>query len=435
VVKDKKVWEIGVPRGNKSHNSSSVRKKESVSKKKKSPAVDKIDAAVVSVQADAAVDSVLAEAPRRGSAGGPTYLPHRPDWLVLATFILGPLALLITPPGRRGRFWKIAVAAVVGCTAVLALGWYQLPRLLGGGDIAVGIRAALAAGVFWCSVVLWARAVVIASSACADQRMRVNWHFRLPLTLGIAGFLVPGLGLALDGRPRRATAALVNGCVAVFAGLVLVHTFWWWNERSGATVTMLSDRGMEYLILGAALVAPASLMVWAFFALDGVRLAVGPKAIRKVAVGDRLHVALLATVLAFIVFFDPGTAAQQLDSLAGKLRGEGLAVTPFWVERAAVALDRSEPEYVLTLANLHEDLGEVERARAMRAVLAAKWRSLERELASGGRPLRISAVAADGGIGAADGILEIAAELPVPPASAAHGAPEEGSQPVASNLR
>ena len=418
---DSKVWEIDDLRDDKLLPASSA------GKKKKSPTVDKIYAAV---------DSVQSEELRRGRTRGPAYQPRRPDWLVFATFILGPLALLITPPGRRGHFWKIAVATVVGCTAVLALGWYQVPRLLGGGDTAVGIRAFVAAGVFWCGVVLWARAVVIASSACADLRMRVNWHFRRPLTLGIAGLLVPGLGLALDGRPWRASAALVNGCATVFAGFVLVHTLWWWNERRGATVTLLSDRGMDYLILGAALVAIASLIVWIFLALDGVRLAVGPKALRKVAVGDRLHMALLATVVAFIALFDPSTAALQLDNLSGKLRGEGLAVTPFWVERAAVALDRSEPEYVLALANLHEYLGEVEQAQAMRAMLTAKWRSLEREIASGGHPPRNGAV---GGIGAAGSTLEndmpAAAGLPVPPASAAHGAPGEGSQPVASNLR
>jgi hypothetical protein len=143
--------------------------------------------------------------------------------------------------------------------------------------------------------------------------------------------------------------------------------------------------------------------------------------------------ALFAAVVAFVVLFDPATAAHQLDDLAGTLRGEGLVITPLWVERAAVTLDRSEPGYVLALADLHEELGEEERAQAIRGMLVAKWRALEPVIASGRHPLRSAAAggASADGAGVARWTVEIdvpaAAGLPVPPASPFAGVRPNGA--------
>ncbi|MFO7652668.1 MAG: hypothetical protein R6X25_02495 [Candidatus Krumholzibacteriia bacterium] len=304
--------------------------------------------------------------------------PRRPDLLLVLIYLLGPLGLLLMPEGRRGRRWIAAALVSSLGTAALAWGWSRALQLAGGGDGAILARAILALALLATDLVLWTRSLALAGRYGRDVRRRVSWRLRRPLVLGAIGFLVPGLGLYLAGFPRRAAAALATAGTAAIAILAGIHAAWWWTVRAAAGAEPM--RGLEWVILVSAAMIAAGAFVSVVLALGGARLAAGQPALRRLAVGDRLHMALLAALAAFFILFDADRVARQLDAFAVSLRDAELAVIPLQLERAAAALDPSEPRYVLEVAALHDALGRPDRAASLRTEVVARWRRCETAL-------------------------------------------------------
>ena len=300
---------------------------------------------------------------------GPT-APRRPTLHLIGAYAAGPLAILLDSDLRRRRGALIAMASTVLMAGTAALAWTY--RTSAGGDRAMLMQLGLAilASVAWFAV--WAVGLVRASRRCGVGPFSRRGD-RRPVLAGLAGLAAPGLGLLLAGRIKRMLLTLILVGCGLVAGLGLWRAPSWWLQHRAAPHSLLTDLQFEYLLVAFGGLAVIGLLSWLVSALEAGRVANGPVVVRRLAGADRVPALLLVALVAFGVFFRPGSLAGQLDRLTSRLVAAELQVIPLATARAATILAPAEPGYELRLAERYEDLGRTEEATAIRAHLAERW--------------------------------------------------------------
>ncbi len=297
--------------------------------------------------------------------------------VIAATFLTGPLGVLVTGAGRRHRVWmSVSIAGTVGTVGVLSLlitGFRPTAE-----DARLVLVAPLIALVVTCLAgVAAARAVLFTAEEVLWSRQVTPRLLRRSVMVGALGFLIPGSGLFLMHRTRR--AALTAFAVGPFVGIgsVLAMLPWLWTLNHEAARPVVAPDHMELAMLIACGLF-ATLALWLFVqALDGIREArFRPNA--ESAGSDWFAAALLVATIAFAVAFPGDRVAVELDSRAGALEAQGLTRIPLLASHAAVRLDPARPAYKLRCADLSERLGHTQEADAMRREMTAAWNEYAR---------------------------------------------------------
>jgi len=324
-------------------------------------------------------------APRTGSArspvsrshgSGPAYRPPTTNWswgaLLAMTYLLGPLAHLLTSEGRRRKIWcGLAVGAgMMGLAMALlwrdALEWHMASSLVA---LLWFVTALL---VILMGVTVWARALHLAGTVDGFSAHHLPRWVRKPAILVLLGLLLPGLGLIVAGYPRRAAGALWLVCPLAQAVLVLSHASWLW-QWDGRVGQVIPGFSLEIVLLAATILLVTGILAWLVQALEALRLvtqATGPRRGRHRA---WIAVALVVAVAGFCVKFDPAATASDLDRYAAYLQGQGYRLIPLSLTLGAMHLDPSRPAYVIHTSELYAETGRHDRAVSLRNALAAKW--------------------------------------------------------------
>jgi hypothetical protein len=281
--------------------------------------IDSEEESATTLQAEAAPDLPWSPEAEKGMAGQrlkgrrrageppPSRMHFAP--LLLLTYALGPMALLLTPRGRHGGIGA-ALAAVAGASwALLIWQWRAvLARVLSGGStggiwtVLVGLALLLGCGT-------WARAVLFSGQELLLQPQRLPRWLRRSRAIGALGLLVPGLGLLIAGRRRRAAAVLGLTGPFLCAILILLRAGRLWSERSGPYLHHVPPVSLEIVFLSAAAIVMIGAIVWLGQALEGFRLTAVVSG-RHRARSDRTAAALLLALLAFGLLFDPAAMAR-----------------------------------------------------------------------------------------------------------------------------
>lgn len=293
--------------------------------------------------------------------------------LVLAlTYLLGPFALLLTSGGRQARGWLVAGLGS-GLAGIGMVVWRG--RILSAVDVGWALVLLAAAvslvSLLWFSA--WARALTMTWEPDAairrERSERLPQWLKRPLTSGALGFLVPGLGLLLAGRVRRAAIVLWLGQLPVLAGVALMLSPWAWNVNRNSALGAIDPSLLESLFLVAAAALVLAIIGWIAQALEGGRQALRIRGVMPAGRGDRYALALVASLVIVAVVYDPAPLAQSLDEHAGQLRESGLKVIPLAFTLAAHRCDPAQSRYAIQAMGLYEELGRFDRAEALRADL------------------------------------------------------------------
>jgi hypothetical protein len=210
-------------------------------------------------------------------------------------------------------------------------------------------------------------------STAGFAAQRLPWWCRTPAVVGLLGFLLPGFGMLVMGRPRRAAWALWLVGPVVQSLLVLAHAGWLWRGSRGDHPGFIPSQVLEVIFLVTAAVLGLGLLMWLVQALAALRLVthgVGARYSRRVY---WLAAFLAVTLVLFAVWFDPATLADDLDRYAISLHAEGMQLIPLTMTLSAVHLDPARPEYVIHTADLYTLLGRKQRASELRQELARRW--------------------------------------------------------------
>jgi len=299
--------------------------------------------------------------------------------LAFFSYLAGPYAILTTRHARESRFWvTLAILSSTGAAVLIARAGrlFAEPRGSGIGFIVWLSLACLAALAGFAT---WAQAAFLLGRHKGHLLRRLPGWLRHPATAGTLGLLIPGFGLFVAHRPRRAALALL--CLGAMAVSVLV--LWqapdlWRLSRTG----ILFGYGdiLENLFLAMGALGAFGALVWIFQALDGARLAGsgGEGSFRRS--GDFAAVALIITIAALLVTFKPARVAETLDRFSVSLREDGLRVIPLAAAEAAMRLDPSRPDYAIRAIELNEAIGRPGEAEELRRDLAERWKPYERML-------------------------------------------------------
>jgi hypothetical protein len=296
--------------------------------------------------------------------------------LVLLAYVTGPLAVLLTPRGRRYLPW---VSVAVGSTAAWAAVWLGREYLLQWmehGRLMVPLAISLCILVVLAGFTAWAHGILMVIRDGGRGRGRLPGWTRKPGIVGLAGLAVPGLGLLLLGRGRRSVNAfwMLGPLFLDRAGWL-----WWLNRRAG--VDGVPGPLMEQMLLIPAVVLLLGALVWIWQALDGIRLAGGSSSqAGRWQGGDIVALSLVISLVAFGILFDAGSVASDLDSFAVLLQHEGFRLIPFGLEMAAARLDPSRPVYVMRASEIADQMDRRAFAAGMRRDLAENWRPYVRML-------------------------------------------------------
>lgn len=315
--------------------------------------------------------------------------------LVAFTYLLGPFALLLTAQGRRGKLWLILGATAGLSGFVLALTWQECLAGLTPGTMLAGawfLTALLTVGLGFTA---WAWGLLVNGSTAGVAAQRLPWWCRAPVAVCVLGFLLPGFGMLVMGRPRRAACTLWLMGPAVQAVLILNYADWLWQGTREASPGVPAGSTLEIIFLIATVVLSAGIAFWLFQALDAVRLVthgVGARRSRRVY---WLTAALVLAVVLFGVRFKPAKLAEDLDRYATALQAQGMQVIPLILTHGAARLDPARPEYLIHTADLYAETGREDRAVALRQELSARWLPYARKLrldtrwfAAAGSPLQ-----------------------------------------------
>ncbi len=299
--------------------------------------------------------------------------------LAFLSYLAGPYAILATRRGRESRFWvALAILSATGAAFLIA----RASRLFAapqGSGIGFTVWLSVACVAATAAFATWARGAFLLGRHKGHLLRKLPAPLRHPGTAGLLGLVIPGFGLFVAQRPRRAAAALLAACATVVAALVLWQAPALWRlSRTG----ILVEHGdmLERIFLAMGAVGALGALIWISQALDGARLAGDRTGGTPVRPGDRAAVALVIAIAALLVAFKPARVAETLDRFAISMREDGLRVIPLAALDAAMRLDPSRPEYAVRAIELNEALGRPTAALALRRDLAERWKPYERML-------------------------------------------------------
>ena len=227
---------------------------------------------------------------------------------------------------------------------------------------------------------VWSRAVYLLGGNRALFAQNLPDPLKRPGLVGSLGFIVPGLGLLVTGHHRRAAFTVWLTGLFALSIFVLSRAAWLWSWNRGAGSDAFQGATLERLFFVMGIVCIFGALVWIIQALDGARLAerrfvrdAGPSA-------NATAFALLASLVAFLLVFEPASVADTLDNFAVSAGYDGFRLLPLHAELAAMRLDPSKPVFAIKAAELYDGLGKHESARAIREEMLERWKPCMGEL-------------------------------------------------------
>ncbi len=311
-------------------------------------------------------------------------VPDRTFLLLVAAYVLGPLAPVVMQQGRprESVVWACLGLAALPLWLGLFLSWDsvstwaqsgRLPFLVGFGGLGALTAFAFAA---------WARAVFLAGWDARFFPERLSHALTNPVLTLLAGLVAPGSGLLLQNAARRAAWALWNAGITLMAAVAVWQTRVLWKANAASTSAQLEPRTLEYVLLGALALVACGVLIWIGSALDGARCAAHRSGHRMQGRGEWLVLGVLVAWVAFVVTFQPETLARELDRSSAHMQRAGMEVLPLLGSIAATELDPTQPTYALRQAQLQENFGNTERAASLRMDLQTRWSAYQRALES-----------------------------------------------------
>jgi hypothetical protein len=303
----------------------------------------------------------------------------RPLKRILLTYLLGPFA-----KGRWHPLWT--PVAALGLLLLIIL---QVTRLLDPSELAQG--RPLAQVFHWLAAVAlllvlsgWSLALLSVGETLGRKgKITIPAVLRRPGPVAFLGLWLPGFSQLLAGSPRRAALAMWNlGPLACALFILLLHP----TRTVGGGIWI----GYERLLLMALLTSVIAALFWISCALDGLRLQLNRAGMTGELRGDRLALWFMASLVIFFLTFEPVTTAENLHRQANALADRGFLLLPLTLERAALHLDDSDPDYWLSAVDYCEELGRFQEAMHLRGKLWSHWQEMRDSL---GMPLHETGVA------------------------------------------
>lgn len=293
--------------------------------------------------------------------------------LLLLAYLLGPFAIFVTREGRKSKFWLSAAIGSGIATAILLTMWRSISAWLEAGSASNLLLIVLTSFVVLAAVTTWVRAVLLIGRYSNIIVPNLPSWIRQSWMTGTLGLIVPGLGLFIAGRVKRAAIALWVVGTALLSIFILSNASLLWDGNQGSGSAVIASRTLEYMLLALGAISLIGALTWIVQALDGARLAGNRSNQNNRVQGNVIAIALLVAIIIFSVMSEPATIAKTLDRFAVSKHLEGYQVIPLCMARTAIRLDPSQPEYVMRAAMFYEDLGEQQTARIMREELVERW--------------------------------------------------------------
>lgn len=286
--------------------------------------------------------------------------------LTVFSYVLGPFAILATEQGRKSRFWvSMAIGSGVASTLFLFRWKAFLSRFddIGFAILPLFLVACLA---IIAGFAAWSHAVLLIGRHKRSILVRLPQWIRRPWVTGSLGLLVPGFGLFIAGRSRRAVCALWAAGALLMSILVISNgaLLWSWYHEHGSNA--LSSHNIEFAFLALCAAGFLGGVGWIAQALDGARLSGYGSTKLGQSKSDRFAIMLLAAIATFLVMFESGYVAEALDRFAALKRQDGFQIIPLYMTLGATHLDPSRPEYMLHAIELYDEMGRHNKAEAMR---------------------------------------------------------------------
>jgi hypothetical protein len=169
-------------------------------------------------------------------------------------------------------------------------------------------------------------------------------------------------------------------CGLMFLSIfILSQSVWMWELNRGIIEGAIPIVTLEYIYLVLGVLGSIGILAWIVQALDGARLAVPVAERAKRPRSDMFAFALLVTIVAYSVLFNPVMIAGYADRFAETAQQEGFRVVPLYAARAAMWLDPSQPSYSVRAIGLYDALGKKQDASVLRNELYERWKSCEGE--------------------------------------------------------
>jgi hypothetical protein len=292
----------------------------------------------------------------------------KPLRLLARAYGLGPLGTLLGRSQTQDQI--VASFALAAGLAWLVL---QLPPVAA--HVAPGLRLTASAVCAVIFLLAWCRELRLAAG---DRRFLPEklpgWMRSMPAVVGL-GLLVPGLGLMVAGRVRRAALALLGAGLTVHALVVLSGFLRFQNVDLGLRARTPLPLSMELWLGGTVIAAALGLLFWVGTALDGARLLGTAERRPRTVPADRYGLALLLALAIFGAGFRPAEFARDLDSLSTALEDRGFRHLPLALDLAALQLDSGRPEYAFHAASLAESTDRDVLAAALRYDVRERWQA------------------------------------------------------------
>ncbi len=288
--------------------------------------------------------------------------------LLALTYVLGPLAILLTPAGRKQKTSLALAGLSVAATAVLVLGRFgSLVRAenpasawLWVGLVAVAVMAGFTA---------WARALHVAGREGVPHVNKLPHWLRRSWAIASLGLIAPGGGLLLSGHRGRAAISLWLMWPAVASVVILLNVTGLWQHHQVSGWLASSGPALEVVFMVAGAIVALGFLGHIAQALEGMRQVLVEPGLKTKVKGDYYALAVVALVVVLVVAANPVQMAHQLDVGGDLMREDGYQVIPLQLTQAASRLDPANSEYVLQAITLYEELGQDEKAAAVRADL------------------------------------------------------------------
>lgn len=287
-------------------------------------------------------------------------------FLTVFSYVLGPFAILATGQGRRSRFWvSMAIGSGVASALFLVL-WKAFLSRFDDIDFAILPWFLVACLAIIAGFTAWAHAVLLIGRHKRSILVHLPQWIRRPWVAGSLGLLVPGFGLFIAGRSRRAVCALWAACALLLSIIVLSNgaLLWSWYHEHGSDA--VSSHSIEFAFLALCAAGFLGAASWIVQALDGARLSQSGSTKLGQSKSDRVAIMLLAAIAAFFVMFESGYVADTLDRFATLKRQDGFQIIPLYMTLGAMHIDPSRPEYVLHVIELYDEMGRHNNAETMR---------------------------------------------------------------------
>ena len=289
------------------------------------------------------------------------------SWKPLITaYLLGPVTVSRWVNGPRGAAWAAAGALSVFVAFLLVVFHSRFDAWLGSSSNGVLTWFLIVPLVVTVTGLVWARSVIAAGRRCPATLSRLPRRLRSGAAITALGMLVPGLGLMLTGRVKRAGWAFALIIPAGVTAVALLRWPWLWNLNRSTINPGLSSVALEVVLLVTVSIATVCALAWIVQALDGARSA-GHRPSHVFA--DAAGATLIVSLVVFAVAFKPVSVARNLNASALPLRHANYRLIPLAVTEAASWLDPANPVYIAEAAELYSALGNHEKAREKRDIL------------------------------------------------------------------